>query len=143
MKNTLITFVCGCALFCGQANAALDAYDSMTVKELGKPIAVNAASITNTAVDISAAKGIANLLIIQGAAFTNAATYTNTVTLQKATAAAGTYSTVTSAVTTAAAGTGVVTSIKLDVQSLSRYLRLIVNTVGDTGEGGAVLIYPK
>jgi hypothetical protein len=115
----------------------------MTVKVLGQPIAVNAASITNTAVDISAAKGIANLLISQSAAYTNCATYTNTVTVQKSTASGGTYSTVTSAVVTAYAGTGTVSSIKLDIASLSRYLRLIVTTVGDTGAGGAVLIYPK
>jgi hypothetical protein len=131
------------ALFSVSAFAALDAFDSVTVKVLSQPIAVNAAAITNTAVDISAAKGIANLMVYQSAAYTNCATYTNTVTLQKSTASAGTYSAVTSVVVTAYAGTGTVSSIKLDVASLSRYLRLIVNTVGDTGEGGAVLIYPK
>lgn len=142
MKKAFV-FLSIAVIACAPVFAALDAYDTMTVKELGKPIAVNAAAITNTAVDISAAKGIANLLIYQSAAYTNAAGYTNTVALQKSATSGGTYSAVTSAVVTASAGTGTVTSIKLDVQSLSRYLRLIVTTVGDTGEGGAVLIYSK
>lgn len=123
--------------------AALDAFDSMTVKTLTAPIGVNAAIRTNTAVDIAAAKGIGHLLIMQGPAYTNTVTCTNTVTIQKSANGSTGWTAVTSAVYVANMQTGTVSSIKLDINTLQRYLRAIVSSVEDTSGAGVVLIYPK
>lgn len=140
MKKLIFAlFACGPLV----ANAALDAYDSMTVKTLTVPIGVNAAARTNAAVDISAAKGIGNLIVMQGPAYTNSATFTNTVEIQKSTSGTAGWTAVTSVTYVANAATGQVSSIKLDINKLQRYLRAIVTGNDDASDAGAVLIYPK
>jgi hypothetical protein len=142
--KTLAMFIALLVAVCSvPAIAGLDAYDSVTVKVLTQPLPVDCVAVTNTAVDIAAAKGTANLVVSLSPGYTNAAVYTNKVVFQTSTASAGTYTTVTSATTVAVAGTGVVSSIKVDTGSLSRYVRTIISTAGDKGTASAVLIYPK
>ena len=127
----------------GAAQAALDAYDSVTVKTLTVPVTVNAEARTNAAVDISAAKGIANFIVMHTPAYTNSTTFTNTVALQKSTTGSSAWVAVTSVTYVANAATGTISSIKLDVNTLSRYLRVISTANDDASAPGAVIIYPK
>ena len=131
------------------AFAAMDVYDTVTVKTLSVPRLVTTA-YTNAVVDVATAKGNCNVIIYLGPATTNAADYSCTATLKHSTTTDGTYVTVTngagsavSATTTNHAGVGTVTSIKLEAEKLSRFVKLYVENENDTGEAGAVLLYSK
>ena len=133
------------------ARAALDTYDSVTVKTLGRPtlVAVDT-TVTNTAVDIAGAKGIGNLIVTVGAGATNAADYVCTVTLKHATASNGTFTTVTNGAGTAMVfttaesnGVGRIVSSKLETEVLKRYLRLEASAAGQDGSFGGAFLYSK
>ncbi len=136
-------------MFASVAVAQMDVYDTVTVKTLSAPTLVTGTT-SNSVVDVAGAKGICNLIIFQGAASTNGASYTNTATLRHCATSAGAYVTVTngagsavSSVVTSTNGTGSVTSIKVEAENLRRYVRLYVTTANDAGEAGAVLLYKK
>lgn len=150
MKRLFLTVAI--AVVCAMtARAGLDVYDSVTTATLGNQTVVTVGTtVTNTAVDIAAAKGIGNLIITVGAGATNAADYVCTVTLKHATASNGTYTTVTNGAgtamvfTTAASnGVGRTVSSKLEAEVLKRYLRLEASAAGQNGSFGGAFLYSK
>ena len=150
MKRYLIAGVM-LVMFAMTANAALDVYDSVTNFNLGTPLVVaDAATQTNTYVDVSKAKGIGHLIVYIGSAITNGAAYTNTVTLEHSASASTGYYTVTNGTGTAMTwatseynGTGVVHSVKLEAEKLKRYMRLKSAPVNDSGTFGGLLLFSK
>lgn len=137
---------------CGVAMAALDVYDTVTVKTVST-LKLATGTQTNAAVDLAGAqKGICNFIIFISAATTNDATFAATGTLYHATAIGGTYYPVTNGAgsvvrgtCTGYAGTGTVTSVKVESEKLNRYLKLYTTVAGagDTCDIGAVLLYSK
>jgi len=147
MKNTCLIFAV--MAFAVSAFAQMDVYDTVSVKTLSAPRLVDTA-YTNAAVDVATVKGNCNVIFFLGAATTNAADYSCTATLKHSAASGGTYATVTnsagsavSATTTNSAGVGTITSVKVEAESLLRYVKLYVENENDTGEAGAVLITKK
>lgn len=148
MKKALIG-IFTVALVASAAFAALDAYDTMTVKTISA-LKLASGIQTNAAVDVSGAKGVCNLLVEIGPAYTNAATFGASATLKHCASSGGTYVTVTngagSAVVVTGAGitgTGAVTSVKVESEKLLRYVKLFTTVTNDACDIGAVLIYPK
>ena len=139
-------------LIAGVAIAGLDVYDTVTVNTI-KSIETADGTETNAYVDIAAAKGIGNYIVMIGAGYTNATAYTNTVTLYHCATTNGTYLVVTngsgSAVSTVCdasvvgVGTGKYESVKIESEVLKRYLKLYTVTAHDKGDVGAVLLFRK
>jgi len=132
----------GLALIAGSVFAALDVYDSVTVKSLGEPKMCTGIQ-TNIWVDVSGAKGICNLLVNIGPAYTNALDFGASATLKTSATTNGSYVAVTNVSGAGITGTGAVTSIKLDASSLSRYVRLFTVSTNDAASIGAFLLYSK
>ena len=148
MKKALImSAVVGLGALC--AFAALDVYDSVTVKSVST-LKVATGSQTNAVVDVAAAKGICNFIVAIGPAYTNAADFGAAATLRHCATTNGTFLPVTngagSQVTVTGAGiagTGSVTSVKVEAEKLLRYLKLYTVATNDTCDIGAVLLYSK
>jgi hypothetical protein len=148
VKKILATIMAGCVLV-GAAQAALDAYDTMTVKTIST-VKTCEGTQTNAAVDVSGAKGTCNFLVIFSAENVNTASFAATGTLWHCATSGGTYSVVTngagSAVRATYSGitaTGQVTSIKIESDRLLRYVKFITSANTGTNDMGAVLISPK
>ena len=134
------------------AHAALDTYDSVTVKTLGSPTYVALdTTVTNTAVDVAGAKGVGNLIIVCSAAETNdVADYVMTVTLEQSANGTTGFYTVTNGAGSACVytcilsnGVGNVTSSKLEAGSIKRYLRLKGAAAGNGGQFGGLYLDSK
>jgi hypothetical protein len=124
------------------AFAALDVYDSVTVKTLQRPLA-KTGTTTNTAVDVYDAKGIGNWLVTLGPRTAGATTFTGNVALVTCATSGGTYSEVTSKGVAAVGGTGYVYSVKIDAQDLKRYVKCIFTLGTNTAVAGSELLYSK
>lgn len=129
--------------------AALDAYDSVTVKSIST-LKLATGAQTNAAVDVAGAKGICNFIVAIGPAYTNAANFGASATLRHCASSTGTYLPVTNGaaaeVTVTGAGvsgTGAVTSVKVEAEKLLRYVKLFTVSTNDTCDIGAVLLYSK
>jgi hypothetical protein len=142
----LIVLVSLAVMFAVPAFAALDLYDSVTVKTIStNKIASQATLIqTNAAIDIANAKGICNFMVMISPASTNGADFGASATLKHSATIGGTYLTVTNgagtAVSTVASG---LTSFKIEAENLKRFVKLY--TVSTNGESsiGAMLLYSK
>jgi hypothetical protein len=104
-------------------------------------------TITGSAVDVSAYKGNATIVTTMGGAVNEAAGYTNTVTIQHATASTGTWSTVTNLAGTAATetvvgATGEVDTYPIDLGRLHKYIRAVSVQQNDAGSVGVTLVAP-
>ena len=141
MKRTL-GLILVAVLAAAAALAALDVYDSVTVKTLRTPLAATGTT-TNTAVDVYDAKGICQLIVTHGPRTAGAATFSNVVTLQTSTASGGTYSTVTAITNATTGGTGTVATAKIDAASLKRYVRVVMANGTNTAANSVLLLYSK
>jgi len=148
MKRILAA-VLGVCVLVGVAQAALDAYDTMTVKTIST-VKTCVGTETNAAVDVSGAKGICNFIVIFSAENVNTASFAATGTLTHCASSGGTYSVVTngagSAVRATYSGitaTGQVSSIKVESEKLLRYVKFVTSATTGTNDMGAVLIYSK
>jgi hypothetical protein len=142
MKQAGWAITAALVLAASAAFAGLDVYDSVTVKTLQRPLA-KTGTTTNTAVDVSAAKGICNWLVILGPRTSGAATFTGRVDLTSCATSGGTYSTVASKGVAAVSGTGYVYSVKIDAQSLSRYVKCVFTLGTNAAVVGSELLYSK
>jgi hypothetical protein len=152
MKNAGLVITAALALTAVAAFAALDVYDSVTVKTLRTP-GPAAGTQTNAAVDVAAAKGICNFIATVGPGHGDVTNYSATVTLTHCATSSGTYAIVTNgagsavSVTASAAatgvGTGIVSSVKVEAEVLERYLQTVTVVANDTNTIGAVLLYSK
>jgi hypothetical protein len=124
------------------AFAALDVYDSVTVKTLQRPLATTGTT-TNTAVDVYDCKGIANWMVTLGPRTAGATTFTGRVDLTTCATSGGTYTTAASKGVAAVGGTGYVYSVKIDAQSLSRYVKCVFTLGTNTAVVGSELLYSK
>jgi hypothetical protein len=137
------------ALCAGVVFAALDTYDTVTVKSIST-LKVASGVQTNAAVDVAAAKGVCNFIVAIGPAYTNAANFGASATLRHCASSTGTFLPVTNGaaaevtVTGAGvAGTGAVTSVKVEAEKLLRYVKLFTVATNDQCDIGAVLLYSK
>jgi hypothetical protein len=141
--NKLLVILFAVALCALPSLAALDTYDSVTVKNISTTKTATGIE-TNAAVDVANAKGICNMLISIGPGYTNAADFGAVATLRHSTASAGTYYPVTNAAGSVVSASAVgITSVKVEADRLKRYVKLYTAVTNDACAIGGALLYSK
>lgn len=146
MKKLVFVFTAA-ALLAGSALAALDLYDTVTAKTIST-LKSSFGTETNSVVDVAQAKGVCNLFVTMSAGVASNATFGASATLTTCATTNGTFVNVTNgagsvvrATCYSVSGTGTVTSIKVEAQKLSRYVKLVTVSTNDVSHIGAVLLY--
>lgn len=132
MKKILICLIVACFSAVGFAGG-LNTYDGVTYTTLQAPARVAAeTAITSTAVNVSALKGNATVILTVAPPSTNLISYGASIQVQDSATGSTAWSNVTALVAVGRTNVATVSTLKLDTATVRKYLRTIATSTNDS-----------
>ncbi len=132
MKKILICLIVACFAAIGFAGG-LNTYDGITYTTLQAPKSVPAATaITSTAVNVSALKGNATVILTVAPPSTNLISYGASIQVQDSSDGSTAWSNVTALVAVGRTNVATVSTLKIDTATVRKYLRTVATSTNDS-----------
>lgn len=132
MKKILICLLVACfglAVYAG----GLNTYDGVTYTTIQAPRAVPAATaVTSTAVNVSALKGNATVILTVAPPSTNLISYGASIQVQDSSDGSTAWSNVTALVALGRTNVATVSTLKIDTATVRKYLRTVATSTNDS-----------